>query len=235
MIMKNKCIDCGVKLNNSKSKRCRKCFSKTLEKPHYCEVCGKRLNSYYAKKCWDCYTNDRNRKIAYCEICNKQLSSPQAKKCKKCHMQYKFQLQIGKKHSYQHNQKIGKHSKKCWQNADYRQKTIQAQRKGLHVKKNKCEMALEHLLQCLFKNNYKFVGDGKLIVNGFNPDFVDIKNKKIIEMYGDYWHNKKSYIERDKRREIAYKNNQYELLIVWEHELKEIDKLTNKLLKYATV
>jgi len=54
--MKNKCIDCGVKLNNSKSKRCRKCFSKTLEKPHYCEVCGKRLNSYYAKKCFH-YSN----------------------------------------------------------------------------------------------------------------------------------------------------------------------------------
>lgn len=39
-----------------------------------------------------------------------------------------------------------------------------------------------------FEDFFTFVGDGKVIIGGKNPDFINEKNKKLIEVYGDYWH-----------------------------------------------
>jgi len=80
----------------------------------------------------------------------------------------------------------------------------------------------------------KFVGDGKVILSGFCPDFINKIQKKIIELYGDYWHTKSQYvINKDKRRLIEYKKRGYKTLIIWEHELKDLDKITNKLIKFT--
>ena len=98
---------------------------------------------------------------------------------------------------------------------------------------NKPEIILNNLLNILFKKDYKYVGDGKFILDGFNPDFINVNGqKKIIEMYGDYWHNKSSYIERDKRRLKSYLKFGYQTLIVWEHELKDLNYIAGKLIAF---
>ncbi len=95
---------------------------------------------------------------------------------------------------------------------------------------NRKEQQLNKLLKCLFGSEYKFVGNGKVIINGFNPDFINVNGqKKIIEFYGDYWHNLPNYKIRDKRRLKIYKRYGYKTLIIWERELKNIDLLTNKI------
>jgi len=94
----------------------------------------------------------------------------------------------------------------------------------------------ETLLIKLFKElklSYKFVGDGKVILAGFNPDFISINGqKKIIELFGTYWHKRKEVLKRDKRRLVEYKKLGYKTLIVWEHELKNIVKIKDKLSKF---
>lgn len=69
------------------------------------------------------------------------------------------------------------------------------------------------------------------------PDFIDIEKKKIIEFYGDYWHcnplkynstffNKhkeltaKQIWEKDNERIQLLKNNGYDVLIIWEYEVR---------------
>lgn len=43
----------------------------------------------------------------------------------------------------------------------------------------------------LFPNEYRFVGDGSFWIGGKNPDFINVNGqKKIIEMFGDYWHSR---------------------------------------------
>lgn len=80
---------------------------------------------------------------------------------------------------------------------------------------------------------YKFTGDGGIILGGFNPDFINCNGqKKIIELYGDYWHNKKELISRDKRRLKTYKKYGYKLLIIWEHELKDPEKVISKIMEF---
>jgi len=75
------------------------------------------------------------------------------------------------------------------------------------------------------------VGDGSFVINGFNPDFVNINGqKKIIELFGDYWHRNTQI--KDKKRIKTYNKYGYKVLIVWEHELENINKLKIKLQKF---
>jgi len=61
---------------------------------------------------------------------------------------------------------------------------------------------------------------------------IFIEPNKIIEVYGDYWHNYPKGREKDKKQIKYLKNNGYEVLIIWEHELKNVAKLSKKLVKY---
>ena len=60
-------------------------------------------------------------------------------------------------------------------------------------------------------------------------------DKKIIELYGDYWHNTKDGIKRNKRRLRVYKKYGYKTLIIWEHELKDLSKLICKIEEFNHV
>jgi len=123
-------------------------------------------------------------------------------------------------------------TKKRWQKKEYREKMIRATMKSLNLKPNKSEQRLNNLLNKLLPKKYRFVGDGQIILGGFNPDFINCNNqKKIIELYGDYWHNKSDIKKRDKRRLKTYKKYGYKTLIIWEHELKNPNKLREKILQ----
>lgn len=51
-------------------------------------------------------------------------------------------------------------------------------------------------------------------------------------MYGDYWHNLSVNKERDQRKLETYKKYGYETLIIWEHELKNLNKVEKKVLTF---
>jgi hypothetical protein len=54
---------------------------------------------------------------------------------------------------------------------------------------NKKEILLFNLLEKIHPKIYKSNVKGEyLIIGGKIPDFVDLNNKNIIELYGDYWH-----------------------------------------------
>jgi len=168
------------------------------------------------------YCKDR---INYCKDCGKVIGND-AKRCSSCGSIKRWQKK-------QYRDKIQKEMFKKWQDKNYREKQIKSILKGSKLKPNKPEKQLNKLLQQLLPKEYKFVGDGKVILGGFNPDFINCNGqKKIIELYGDYWHNKSSYKERDKRRLKTYKKYGYKILIIWQCELKNLEKLKKKILKF---
>jgi len=132
----------------------------------------------------------------------------------------------------EHKANISKAIKKRWE--DNPDKVAKDTRGGLKVKPNKPEIVIINLLRTKIPKHFCYVGNAKLFIRGFNPDFVDSRNKKIIELYGDYWHNLSDWKERDIRRVKAYKKNGYKLLIIWEHELKDLKKVAQKILKFST-
>lgn len=123
-------------------------------------------------------------------------------------------------------------SKKLWKNKEYKQKTLKALFKARALSPNGSERIVIKLLNKILPSTYKFVGDGKLIIERFIPDFVNKNNTKIIEFFGDYWHNREDWKERDKRRLVAYKKAGYKTLIIWQHELKDMKELKEKVLEF---
>lgn len=127
--------------------------------------------------------------------------------------------------SKEHKQKLSKiHSGKVLSSQHLR-----AIMKSGKASPNKSEILLDNVLNNLFPGEYKFVGDGEVIIAGKNPDFININGKKkIIELYGNYWHRNDNFEDRINTF-IPYG---YDTAIVWDSELKNASKLKQKLLKF---
>jgi very-short-patch-repair endonuclease len=109
-------------------------------------------------------------------------------------------------------------------------KMLKNQRKAMKRRPTNPEKILIDLIN---KNNLSldYVGDGNFwISNGhdcFNPDFINRKNKWIVEVFGDYWHTLTNNKIRDKNRILTYSNKGYSTLIFWEKDLRNINNHDN--------
>jgi very-short-patch-repair endonuclease len=122
-----------------------------------------------------------------------------------------------------------KQLKQRWSNEDYREYQIKAMRK--FIRPNKSENKLLLILSELCPNEWKYVGNGDFIINGKNPDFVNVNGKKlIIELFGDYWHKGQ---DPNDRIEI-FKPFGFDTLVIWEKELKEIEILKAKIRNFMS-
>lgn len=180
----------------------------------YCKDCGKKLGklAFYnkVKMCRSCSTKSRYKNPKNnpnwkggkpnCLDCNKKLSQRSYKRCKSC-SQTKNRI-------------------KLWQTNSYRNKFCNLYLKGRKLYKNK----QEKIIHSLIGNKYKF--NNRTKIYGFIPDFINDKDKKIIEFFGSYWHQNKN---RERRRLNFYKKSNYKTLIIWDFELKNIKNLERKI------
>jgi G:T-mismatch repair DNA endonuclease (very short patch repair protein) len=98
----------------------------------------------------------------------------------------------------------------------------------VNKKPTKLELIIKRLIQ---KNNlpFRYVGNYSLWVGYMNPDFIHTRDKKVIEVFGDYWHNS----EDAKKRIESFAKYGYRCLIIWEHEPKDEEKVVKKLLEFG--
>lgn len=124
--------------------------------------------------------------------------------------------------------KISKSVSKLWKNPIYAKKQI----KSFQLKPTIPEKQVMQIIQ-MNKLPFRYVGDGKLIVGGFCPDFISKNPKHIIEVNGDYFHNLPKAREKDKRKYRYYRSLGYRCLVVWESELKSNpQKVTEKIIDF---
>ena len=71
----------------------------------------------------------------------------------------------------------------------------------------------------------RYVGDGQRMVGGFNPDFIDIERKIIVEIMGDYYHLRKNRIKKDSEKFKMYRALGWRTIFIWASELKDLDKI----------
>ena len=112
---------------------------------------------------------------------------------------------------------------------------------SINKKPNKPEEIILHLLSEM-KLNFEYSGNYKVWINGKNPDFIDKNNKKIIEYFGSYHHGldyrKIKYNDLDTNEEHAekrikhFENSGYCCLVIWEDEMKQIEKVKNRISKF---
>ena len=147
----------------------------------------------------------------------------------------------GRTLSIETRQKISLAVKLRWQNPEYRAKVIQALKarwadpdyadrvrpliiKGNFQKPTQPEQRLIDIIK-RFHLPFKYTGDGKLTIHGFNPDFVNCNGAKvIIEVFGDYWHGKRArtWKETELGRIMIFNSFGFKCIVLWEKELNTL-------------
>jgi len=162
---------------------------------------------------------------------------------------------LGKHHSEEAKRKISQRSLEHWQDLEWRewileQRSGEEYRKNLSAAKkeqwqdpnfakkmweswrispNKPELYLQDLLDEWFPSEYRYVGNGGFILGGCCPDFMNVNGqKKLVELFGDYWHRG----ENPQERIDHFMQFGYDTLVTWESELKDIESLKYKLIAF---
>lgn len=143
---------------------------------------------------------------------------------------------LGKRHSEQAKQRTGLANKVLmttfWQDAERKNRRVRAIMKGCQIKPNNQELQLQMLLDKLYPDEWKYTGDGDVIIGGKNPDFTNINGKKeVIELFGDYWHRG----ENPQDRISHYKDYGFQCLVIWENELGNTEVLSKKINNFEGV
>lgn len=119
-----------------------------------------------------------------------------------------------------------------WCNPEHRDKMVRAIVKGNCPRPNKPETSLLNLLCTSYPGEWKYVGDGSLVIGGKNPDYTNINGRKMfIELFGDYWHKG----ENPQDRIDLFKQYGYDTLVIWERELKDKDKVLARLAEFVAM
>lgn len=128
-----------------------------------------------------------------------------------------------------------------WQNAtlEWKEKWLRSVLISANIKPNKQELKLLGILDEYCPNKWIYSGDGKVkeaIVGSKCPDFWN-GDHKFIEFFGDFWHSEevtgrtKEEEENEKTRFFAKYG--YDILIIWEHELKNQAELVLKIKEFS--
>jgi len=123
------------------------------------------------------------------------------------------------------NPKVIARAKAQWQNPDFVMKQMRARQ----IRPNKVELKLKQILGKYFPDEWKYVGDGQVILGGKCPDFINTDgSKQLIELFGVWWH---SLFDIAKRTE-HFKQYGFSLLVIWDDELDNEEKIITKVKKF---
>lgn len=90
---------------------------------------------------------------------------------------------------------------------------------------NNAEKKLFDILQSI-SVDWKFVGDGTVVIGRFSPDFIN--GNKIIELFGNWWHEDN---EVDERIEY-FKSFGYDTIVIWEEHLEDPEYITKEVNRF---
>jgi G:T-mismatch repair DNA endonuclease (very short patch repair protein) len=214
----------------------------------YCGYCGKPLFYRGQKYCSQvCYRNNPNfldtsrrtlknlwSKTEFRDYMlsstvqiriKKSLNTPEAIENNKCR-----KLTWWENHP-EKRKEMSNRMKNLWKDPDFIEKCLT----GLEHRPSSIEIYFQNFLNSNFLNHpYEYTGDGKFWIGRFNPDFIDRKSKKCIELLGCYYHNclkcfpKGGFlfnIERNNLKFEYYLSKGWKVLKIWEHDLKNTQYL----------
>lgn len=122
--------------------------------------------------------------------------------------------------------KISDNSFRLWKDPIF----IHKVHSGNGKKPNLQEQALFNILQEMFPGQYALNTQAEILtVAGKVPDIVNLCQKKLIELFGDYWHQGDN---PRKRIRLFHREGNYDTLVVWGHELKNFTKLKLRLTEF---
>jgi len=118
---------------------------------------------------------------------------------------------------------ISASKKKWWAeiSPERREEQFRLQSVNRDVRPTKPEAKLYELIQETCPEEYIYCGDFSVVIGKISPDFININGqKKVIEMFGNYWHKPGS----DRQRRAILHAYGFDCLVIWEHELKDLPR-----------
>jgi hypothetical protein len=114
-----------------------------------------------------------------------------------------------------------------WKDDEWVDRMMEARRNGLNVFPNVPETIVDELSS----DKVRYVGDGawwRRLPNGIakNPDFKVTGQKKVIEVFGEYWHDA---AEAEMIIEMFHRIG-YECLVLWESNIKLAPDIIDELI-----
>ena len=251
---------------NSESKKGRKHTQETKDKISISvlESCNGRIIPLEVRYCecpcnqsFTCKVNSKQRFISGHNL--RCQSVEMLDKAKKAREGYKHTQKTkdkigegntGKVRSSEIREQTSKFHTELWKDPKYRDFQIKAIMAGSNKKPNNQEMYLFSIVDTLFPGKYLLNVKGEHArPAGKLPDIVNIKDKKVIELYGDYWHadpkhwklkgitwinglSLKEIHKKDKNRINLIEKAGWKVLVVWNHEFKDLDELEEKIIKF---
>ena len=98
-----------------------------------------------------------------------------------------------------------------------------ASRRAQNKQPNRVEGKLLSIIEKSLPGEYRYTGDGNFLINGVCPDFVNCNGqKKVIEVFGDYWHSDKkvrTWKETELGRIMQYRSFGFDCLVLWEKDV----------------
>jgi hypothetical protein len=143
---------------------------------------------------------------------------------------------FGKHHTKDTKDKIAEIQRKQWESEEY----IQNWMEGKNRYPNKLESVVYEILQKLQPNEWKYNGNFEegVMLGGMIPDFINVNGvKRVIEVFGDYWHSDEVINGRWKRsefgRKAVYSQLGYDCVVLWENRItmEGIDYITEEMNK----
>jgi len=137
------------------------------------------------------------------------------------------------------NQNLSEGMTQYWDNCDpeVKAKRIQKSWETAGRGPNNAEKLVTSVTQDVFPNEYIFSGAGKIFIGGKCPDLFNVNGKKkVIELFGNYYHGKertgRTKAQEEQQRINHFKKYGFDCLIIWESELKNIESLKQKLIDF---
>lgn len=114
-------------------------------------------------------------------------------------------------------------SRRCEEDSEYKKRLVATLLN--QAKPNRVE---QQLIEWMSADGlpYKYVGDGTVVIEGRCPDFINTDGaKRVIELFGDYWHDERRNKRLTASRTVEgtqthYKKYGFDCLIIWQRELR---------------
>ncbi len=117
--------------------------------------------------------------------------------------------------------------RRFWSDEEKKNRLISTRASPVKLKPNNLEEFAGKLIEEVVPGRFQYNKD-ELVVGSKIPDFFEIGGRKLIEVFGDYWHNRDPLQETEEDVVSYYKSKGYDCLVLWESDIYYGD--TTKLL-----
>ena len=134
----------------------------------------------------------------------------------------------GLRHSVETINRMKISARQVWSNPEYAESRF----RKLGIKPNQDELYLDAILQLNFPKEWKYVGDGKVWIEGKNPDFINCNGKKIVIEYNGYKGHGQHTLEKDQAKTEHYAKYGFKTINIYPKELKNESLLVETIKSY---